>query len=185
MLYQCSLLDPTYTHQEGLHGKRPHRTDGQVEDRGKHRYSGMSRAPESNPISPRWEDLGRTSIGKRGCVFARSFGHTRQHSGSELPNQGLNLCPLHWEHRFLFTHRTAIEVPGERDSKERKQKRPAGLEVKSCVALPLISPDQRRAQELPRPHQRVAGMPASHLASISFFCLLEHSQGFLQHTVGI
>ena len=31
------------------------------------------------------------------------FGHTLLHAGSQFPDQGSNLCPLHWEHRVLTT----------------------------------------------------------------------------------
>ena len=30
------------------------------------------------------------------------FGHTLQHAGSQLPNQGLNPCPMHWDHGILI-----------------------------------------------------------------------------------
>ena len=36
------------------------------------------------------------------------FGHTTQHMGSSFPNQGLNLCSLHWKYRVLTS-----EPPGK------------------------------------------------------------------------
>ena len=29
------------------------------------------------------------------------FGHAARHMGSQFPDQGLNPCPLHWEHGVL------------------------------------------------------------------------------------
>ena len=31
------------------------------------------------------------------------FGHTAQHVGSQFPDKGLSLCPLHWKHGVLTT----------------------------------------------------------------------------------
>ena len=36
-------------------------------------------------------------------LFAFFFGCTRWHVGSQFPNQGSNLRPLHWQHGFLTT----------------------------------------------------------------------------------
>ena len=36
-------------------------------------------------------------------LFFFFFCCTTQHVGSQFPNQGLNLCPLHWKHRVLTT----------------------------------------------------------------------------------
>ena len=35
--------------------------------------------------------------------FIFIFGCTERHVGSQFPNQGLNSCPLYWEHRVLTT----------------------------------------------------------------------------------
>ena len=36
-------------------------------------------------------------------VWLLCFGHTAQHAGSQLPNQGSNLYPLQWKCRILTT----------------------------------------------------------------------------------
>ena len=42
-------------------------------------------------------------------VFFFSFGPTMSHVRPQFPNQGSNLCPLHWESRV--NHWTTREVP--------------------------------------------------------------------------
>ena len=37
------------------------------------------------------------------CLFVFISGCTMWHMGSQFPDQGLNLCPLHWEHGVLPT----------------------------------------------------------------------------------
>ena len=107
--------------------------------------------------------------------------------GILAPQPGIEPVPPALGAQVLIYAQNHHRGPKEKRFQEKEAKTTSRtLEAKSCVVLPLIPPGQRRAQELPRPYQRVAGMPASHLASISFFfCLLEHGQGFLQHTVGI
>ena len=39
---------------------------------------------------------------KKKKIF-KKFGHTAQHIGSYIPDQGSNLCPLHWKHEILTT----------------------------------------------------------------------------------
>ena len=36
-------------------------------------------------------------------IFFKKFGHTAQHIGSYIPDQGSNLCPLHWKQEILTT----------------------------------------------------------------------------------
>ena len=36
-------------------------------------------------------------------LFIYLFGRAVQHVGSQFPDQGLNLCPLHWKHGVLTT----------------------------------------------------------------------------------
>ena len=40
---------------------------------------------------------------KGAILFIFFHGHATRHVGSQLPNQGLNLHPLHWKRRVLST----------------------------------------------------------------------------------
>ena len=55
------------------------------------------------------------------------FGHTTQHMGSQFPNRGLNLHPLHCKCEFLSTG-----LPGKPLSFERKVKMKV---TQSCLTL--------------------------------------------------